>query len=345
MIGKDYAVADVPVTRLTHLIYAFAAISESGECVVADQKVDPTTFRELRRLPKISPPLRKSISIGGAGGSKQFPLVAQTTEARQKFAKSCVTFIKQHGFDGIDLDWEFPTGEDQRRNFTLLLEELRSQLDAAGAMTDSPYVLTIAAPAGPARYSNLELDRISAYVDWINLMTYAFHGTWSTITNFNAPLFASSTDPSSTIQRIIYNTDAAVQAYAAAGIPVDKIVVGVPFYGYGWKGVPDVNHGLYQSSNGLPPGTLAPGVFTYRDLKKRLVGTFQRYWHEEAQVPWLYDPRSRVMISYDDEVSVGGKADYVRVRGLGGVMIWELTADDTNHGLVTAIYDHLHAGV
>ena len=342
-LGQDYGVADVPAKSLTHLIYAFAKITESGECASASPKVDPSTFLDLRRLRATAKQLRTSISIGGEGGAAHFPTVAASIDSRQRFAASAIAYMKQNGFDGIDLDWEYPDGSDQKENFTALLAELRSELDSAGRIDGKPYVLTIAAPAGPAHYVNLELDRLAIFVDWFNLMTYAFHGTWSSTTNFNAPLFASSTDPSLTFQRIIYNTDAAVQAYLGAGVPPEKIVVGVPFYGYGWKGVPDINHGLYQPSEGLPAGTRGPGVFTYRDLKNHYIGTFPRYWHDEAQVPWLYDPNQGVMITYDDPDSVGVKADYVRTRGLGGVMAWELSSDDIGHSLVTAMHDHLHA--
>jgi len=342
-IGHDYAVGDVPAMNLTHLVYAFAKVTDTGECAMASPKVDPSAFAELRRLRTNSHGLQMSISIGGAGASDRFPNATNSPEARTRFASSCASFMKQHGFDGIDVDWEYPSDADQKVNFTALLVELRSQLDQLGQNDARHYILTIAAPAGPAHYVNLELDRLASSVDWINLMTYAFHGTWSQVTNFNAPLFASSTDPSSTIQRIIYNTDAAVQAYLGAGVPSDKIVVGVPFYGYGWKGVPDVNNGLYQQSAGLPDGTRVPGVFTYRDLKNRYVGTYTRFWHDEAQVPWLYDSTAGVMITYDDPTSVAVKANYVRSHGLGGVMIWELSTDDVEHSLVSAIFDRLHA--
>ena len=343
-IGSEYAVADVPSKNLTHLIYAFARVTDTGDCEMASPNVDPSAFAELQRLRAANNNLHLSISIGGQGGSARFANASKSPEARSRFASSCAGFMKQHGFDGIDIDWEYPSGADQKVNYTALLVELRSQLDLLGQGDRRHYVLTVAASAGPAHYVDLELDQVAATVDWINLMTYAFHGTWSHLTNFNAPLFASSSDPSPAIQRIIYNTDAAVQAYLGAGVPGDKIVVGVPFYGYGWKGIPDVNHGLYQESAGLPDGTRGAGVFSYRDLKNRFIGTYARYWHDEAQVPWLYDSTAGVMITYDDPTSLAVKANYVRSHGLGGVMIWELSTDDVEHSLVTAIFDRLHAG-
>jgi chitinase len=342
-IGRSYAVSDVPVDKISHLNYAFATISDNGDCTLVNPKNDPPNFAELRKLRQRQPLLRTLISIGGAGSAKRFSPVVGSAQAQQRFAQSCVSFIKKYGLDGVDIDWEFPTGRDEGKAFTALLAELRRQLDDQASTDGTRYLLTVAAPAGPNHYLDLELDRIGASADWINLMTYAFHGTWSTITNFDAPLFASSTDPSPTLQRIVYNADAAVQTYLAAGVPPDKLVVGVPFYGYGWKGVADVNHGLYQPATGSPPGTLGPGVFTYRDLAANYRSIFTRYWHDEAQVPWLFNAQTGVMISYDDPDSVGRKADYVRDRGLGGAMIWELTTDDTSHSLVAALHARLHA--
>jgi chitinase len=340
-LGQGYLLSDVPATTLSHLIYAFASVSDAGECVLANPKKDPANLADLRKLRQQQPRLQTLLSIGGSGSARQFSPMAGSADSRQRFAQSCVAAIKRYGFDGIDIDWEFPNGREEGKSLTALLAELRRQLDDAVGSDGSRHLLTVAAPAGPNHYFDLELDKLGTVVDWINLMTYAFHGTWSPITNFDAPLFASSTDPSPALQRIVYNTDAAVQTYVAAGVAPDKIVVGVPFYGYGWKGVPDVNHGLYQSPTGVAPGTLGPGVFTYRDLASNYVSSFARYWHDEAQVPWLFDAPSGIMISYDDPESLGLKADYVRQRGLGGVMIWELSDDDASHTLVTTLRAHL----
>ena len=336
-LGATYRVSDVPADQLTHLIYAFAAVSETGECVSASVPTDQAYLPELVRLKQQNPRLQTLISIGGGGGPGHFAVAVQSPAAQERFARSAVAFMKQAGFDGIDLDWEYPSGDDQKHGLALLLAELRRQLDDAGQLAGRPYLLTLAAAAGVARFADFAVEEIFRPVDWLNLMSYAFHGTWSAITNFDAPLYATASDPSADLQRATYNTDFAVHAYLGLGVPADKLVVGVPFFGYGWKGVADVNHGLFQPANGLPPGTLASGVFEYRDLKENYLGSYQRFWHDEAQVPWLYNPGTGVMITYDDPESVGAKADYVRGQGLGGAMIWELTADDRQHSLVSAL--------
>ena len=186
--------------------------------------------------------------------------------------------------------------------------------------------------------ANLEIAALGAVLDWINVMSYDFHGSWSPITNFNSPLYPSSADPSSDPDiRERFNTDSAIQGYLAAGAPRSKLVLGVPFYGRGWAGVSDVDHGLYQSHGGVPTGTWEPGVFDYSDLARSYVPTYQRYVHAEAAVPWLHSPQEGVMISYDDPESLGRKVAYVIANGLGGAMFWELSGDSDDWALLRGL--------
>jgi chitinase len=363
---RKYNVADIPAEKLTHINYAFAKIA-NGECALVDSyaaidKFYPGdkwdagflrgNFHQLQLLKKKHPHLRTLISVGGWTLSGPFSDVAQTEASRTKFAKSAVAFMKKYEFDGVDIDWEYPvsgglesnkTRKEDKQNYTYLLAALRKQLDEQGKNDRKAYLLTIAAPAGPKIYANLELDRIAKYLDWINLMTYDFHGGWSERTNFNAPLYPSKSDPEKdeTIRKH-FNVDSAVKAYLAAGIPPEKLVVGVPFYGRGWGGVKNVGDGLYQPHGPAPKGTWENGVFDYKDLAANYVGRSKRYWHDEAKVPWLYDEKSGVMISYDDAESLRLKAEYVNRQKLGGVMVWELSADDSRATLLTTLHETLY---
>ena len=135
------------------------------------------------------------------------------------------------------------------------------------------------------------------------------------------------------------NADAAVKAYRAAGVAADKIVLGVPFYGRGWAGVKNVKDRLFQKPGPtLPRGTWEAGVYDYKDLAANYTAKFTRHWHKEAKVPWLFDHRAGVMISYDDPESLKIKAEYVLKHELGGVMIWELSSDDAKSSLLRAVH-------
>jgi chitinase len=177
-------------------------------------------------------------------------------------------------FDGIDIDWEYPGGGGQpyntadavndKHNFTLLMQEFRAQLDAQGATDGKRYLLT-AIGAGTEKIAQTEPALYSQYMDWVNLMTYDFHGGWETTTNFHAPLYHDPADPSTGVLAK-YNTNDAITALVAAGMPKNKILLGVPFYGRGWKGVaagPNAN-GLYQSTTGPAAGTYEGASMTTR---------------------------------------------------------------------------------
>jgi chitinase len=365
--GRDYHVADIPAEQITHINYAFANISEAGECVLGDPYADIDRFYEgdswdagslrgnfnqLIELRQAHPHLRTLISVGGWTWSGRFSDVALTAGSRERFAASCVDFMKRYGFDGIDIDWEYPVGgglasnttrPEDKQNYTLLMKELRQHLDVLEAADNRDYLLTIAAPAGPGTYANLEIAELGAVLDWINLMTYDFHGAWSPITNFNAPLYRSSTDPTADPDiRDAFNVDAAVTAYLDAGVPSHKLVIGVPFYGRGWRAVGSGGDGLYQAHGGAAQGTWEAGVFDYGDLVENYLPTHQRFVHPEAKVPWLFEPSTGVMISYDDPESLTIKAEYVVERQLGGVMFWELSGDDDASSLLGALHDALN---
>ena len=334
-----YNVSDIPANKLTCIIYAFAGVSADQECVSLKPADDSVNFPQLVQVKQQFPNLRTLISVGGAAHSTYFPSAASNDAARQQFAQSCVQFMKQNDFDGIDIDWEYPTS-GQKQSFTALLAELRHQLDAQGVADQKEYLLTIAAPAGSRNYANLELNLIHSLLDWINLMAYDFSVASSTSTDFLSPLNAY--DPA-IAKHATANVNAAVQAYLNAGVPGDKLVLGTRFVGTGWQGVADTGNGIYQQNDGPAPGTWdaaggpPSGSFGYQDLEQNYLGSYTRYWHDDAQVPWLYSPSARVFVSYEDPQSLQLKARYVLSNRLGGIMIWHLAADDEQHGLVNAM--------
>lgn len=347
--GDDpYDVTDIPADKLTHLNYAFAGISKDGEIALLDEWGDTQfpypgdaddqplkgNFNQLRLLKEANPHLQTLISIGGWTDSARFSDAALTPESRAKFARSVVDFVGRYGFDGADIDWEYPTGDgapgnielrEDKDNFVLLLGALGTALDAQGAADGRSYLLTIALGAGRAQYQPLDWTEITPLLDFINVMTYDMAGSWSSETGFNAPLY----DPANRL-----SADTTISGLLALGIPPEKLVMGVPFYGRGWSGVAGENNGLRQPfTNVVGEG----GSLDYGDLAASYVGTFARFWDDAAQVPWLYDAASGTMISYDDPESMALKAAYVRERGLGGVMFWEISQDSDESALLDAI--------
>jgi chitinase len=347
--SKGTVIANLPAADLTHIFYAFAEIAPDGSVTIANKCLDagacapgetlPTrpggNFGELQRLKRHHPNLRLAISIGGWGGSARFSDAALTDSSRRRFASSAIDlFIRKWPglFDGIDIDWEFPVegglkGNVERpadkRNFTLLLGELRSELDEEGRRDHRHYELTIAASARPSEIANIELDQIVPLLDFINVMTYDYH-TGGSIAHFNAPLFPAADDPTPEL-----TVDASMRAFEEGGSPRDKLLVGIPFFARVYGGVPNVNAGFLQPSNKRPDDWKDSDGDWRRLSRTRLVNPrYTRHWEPSAQVPWLYDPRSGTWISYDDPESVRAKMRYVHDHELGGVVIWEIGADD-----------------
>ncbi len=341
--GRNYQVADIQAQKFTHMNYAFANIAD-GKCVLGDSYADTDkafagdtwdegakrgNFNQLNKLKEKFPNLRTEISVGGWTWSANFSKASETDASRKAFASSCVTFMKQYGFDGIDIDWEYPVSgglqpgvASDKENYTLLMQELRKQLDAQGAADNRTYDLSIAAPAGPTTLRNLEISNLAKHIDWMNLMAYDFHGGWDAATGHNAALFTDTGDTMAD-----YNVGAAVDSYLAAGMPAKKIVVGLALYGRGWQGVGSTNNGLHQAGVSAGVGTWEKGVFDYDDLVTNYLPTMTRYWDNNAKVPYLYDPARGLFISYDDAQSIKLKVDYVKSKNLGGVMVWETSGD------------------
>jgi chitinase len=177
-------------------------------------------------------------------------------------------------------------------------------------------------------------------LDWINLMAYDFTVASSKRTDFVAPL--KSYDPA-IAKHATANVDGAVQAYLIAGVPNNQLILGTRFVGTGWQDVADVGNGLYQDNGGPAQATwdtagAAPsGSFGYQDLTRNYLGSYPRYWHDQAQEPWLYSPDTGIFVTYEDPQSLQLKAGYVVGNQLGGVMIWQLAADDEQHSLVNAL--------
>ena len=366
---------------------------------VADDPGNPNqhlfgNFNQLLKLKAAHPGLQVVMSLGGWTLSKYFSDVAATPASRQAFVASCIDLLLKGNlpsdpatiwppsaggpgsaagvFDGIDIDWEYPgldpgNGADHtpadRHNATLLLQEFRRQLDAYGATTGRHYLLTVDLPAGNANSSgSWELADVAKTVDWINLLTFDFHGSWDPWTDLNSPL---SLDPKApAVPGAImstWSTAGTVDYYLANGVPADKLVVGVPFYGKEYTGVGPANNGLFQPHGAIPSND-SP---TYHDLVDtgladanltpigptavtrssgigndgKGINGFTRYYDGAAKAPWLYNPtlNGGTFISYVDPHAVADRARLVRQDKLRGLWAWEISNDDAAGDLVAAM--------
>lgn len=333
--------SDINPKLVTHINYAFVKPEKDGTLTLLDPWADTDyrtdwnsekpfwgNFKQLQDLKNNNPHLKTLISVGGWTLSDNFSTLAQNSETRKNFASNCVKFCDTYGFDGIDIDWEYPGfGEHSgrpvdRQNFTLLLAELSS----AAKSHNPPLLLTFAAPAAEPHLKNLEISQISPLLDWINIMTYDFHGPWGPpadpVTNHNAPL-----DPPEQGNQAMC-VSKAVQYYLENGFPQEKIVLGIPLYGRSFADANSTETGLFSSYSGPGPGTTEEkGIRFYSDIKNNLLKTYHSYWDNKAKVPYLYNPKNKEFISYDNPQSIELKCRLVKDLNLGGAMVWELGFD------------------
>ncbi|MDF2942701.1 MAG: glycoside hydrolase family 18 [Herbinix sp.] len=328
----------IDANKLTHINYAFANIGSDLKITLGYPDVDPSNIAKLNALKQSNPNLKTLIAVGGWSWSARFSDAALTAESRSVFANSCVDFIVKYGFNGIDIDWEYPVAgglstnirrPEDKYNFTLLMQTLREKLDAREVIDGKEYLLSFAGAAGSWYVNNIELSKLQLYIDYANIMTYDIHGTWDTYTDFNAPLYNNN----DTSPQLKWSVDTSINTWLKAGFPADKLILGVPFYGYLFKAVADVNHGLYQTYSGSASISYANIAANYLNASG-----YTRYFHAESMVPWLYN--GSTFITYEDEESMRLKAEYIKTKGLGGAMIWELS-QDPNRVLLNAIYNGL----
>ncbi|KAH8271606.1 hypothetical protein KR018_010933, partial [Drosophila ironensis] len=335
--GK-FGVADIDPFLCTHLIYAFLGIEETGQLRVIDGYLDLEensgrgNIKSFNALKLKNPTLKTLVAVGGWNeGSKRFSLVAKDPEKRSRFVDDVVRFLQRHGFDGLDLDWEYPgqrnsLDNDDRSNFVTFIKELKEGLDPFGFM--------LSAAVGSAEFSaqiSYDIPAIVPHLDLINVMAYDLHGPWDAVLGINAPLYPASSDKDdSTGRRQQLNVDAIVKYWLQAGAPPEKLVLGVPFYGRTFTlpsggdhepGSPHIGKGLAGKYS------REPGVLGYNELCELMQQEdWIKQWEPDQQVPYAY--RQRQWVGYEDSRSISLKAQYALEHHLGGVMIWSLESDD-----------------
>ena len=275
--------------------------------------------KQLYKIKKENRNLKVLLSIGGWTWSTNFPAASATEETRSRFAQSAVTIMKDWGFDGIDVDWEYPANDEEAANMILLLQRVRDELDAYSKEHASGYhfELSIAAPAGPQHFEKLKLAELGKVLDYINLMAYDFAGSFSNATGHQANLYPSN-DPSATP----FNTKDAVDGYIEGGVPAEKLILGMPIYGRDFVGT----EGPGKSFTGVGKGSWEAGIWDYKDLP--LNGAEVQY-DKEIGATWTYDAASKTLVSYDTPEMIRQKVAYATDLGLGGSMFWEASGDKT----------------
>ncbi|MGA8162561.1 MAG: glycoside hydrolase family 18 protein [Acidobacteriaceae bacterium] len=383
---SGYTMADLEKSgvagKLDYLIYAFGNVTPGASpgCAIADAKAawqNPSiagvsgkpfpgpvygNFAGMLELKRLHPQLRTLISLGGqAGDVSGFTTAAASPDKRRALVASCISlFIQGHLapgvdapglFDGFNVDWEFPLQPD-RENFTALLHEFRTQLDALGHKTGRHYILTFDSPANPQKYANIDLKAAAHEVDFLTIDGYDYAAPAEKSTNASSALYDSPADP---LRHEARSIDDTVQAYLRAGVPPGKYTMGIPLYGVGWSGVAAENHGLYQSAAGPAPVWLAngagmcptqskinpapgcdtiltPGYATDATLAHLLQRPDARSWFDSRRDEATLYLSSHTFYTFDNLRSIAAKTAYIRRYHLRGAYVW--AANDEGPGAI-----------
>ncbi|XP_029732138.2 chitinase-3-like protein 1 isoform X1 [Aedes albopictus] len=345
--GK-YDVEDINPNLCTHIIYSFVGLDASTNLVkILDTWNDVTLqgFQRFVGLKSKNPKVKLLVAIGGWNeDSHSYAVMAESTASRKVFIESVVNLLKTYGFDGFDVDWEYPTlrggKPEDRVNFVTLLKELRARLQPLG------YLLSIAVGATKDYHrSAYDVPEINQYVDFVNLMTYDLHAYWDAQTGHNSPLYAATWETDSFTSML--NLDACVRAWLDAGLAANKLIMGVPAFGHTFTLASTTSNGVGARTIGggtAGPYTLETGTLSYLEICERLKTGYTTRWDDIQKVPYAF--LGNQWISYDDVTSIALKVAYAKSKNIGGVMVWSIESDDDRnicgggaHPITNAVYN------
>jgi chitinase len=322
-----YDTAMVDPKKLTHINYAFVVI-KNNRAYLEHEKTDTVNFRNLLKLKKINPNIKILISIGGWGGSHYFSDAVLSDTAREGFAASAVAIVRKYNLDGVDIDWEYPDDigagniyrPEDKHNYTLMFQKLRLDLDTLEKQTGRKLCLTTAVGGFSRFLKQTEMGDAAKYLDYVSLMTYDFAQDSLHIILHHTNLYASKG------YKTLCSADMAVRDFMAAGVPADKLVVGVAFYGHTIAAIDSAKTILGAPTAPIRMRTQGGG---YTFIKDSLVNQkgYKYYRDKDAAAPYLYNDQLKQFITFDDEWSVKNKCRYVKKNDLAGVMFWEYASD------------------
>ncbi|KAF9524949.1 glycoside hydrolase superfamily [Crepidotus variabilis] len=350
--GANFQPTDIVSGPLTHILYSFADVDTTSGAIkltdsYADQEKHFATdswsepgnnlygcLKQLYLFKLQKRNLKVLLSIGGWTYSQagHFNFVTNPS-ARATFVSSAVQLIEDYGFDGIDIDFEYPASSEQGQGLADLLTALRSAFDILQSRKGDAtrYLVTAAVAAGPLNYANYKVAQMNTALDYWNLMAsslnlharfagwlnlcpqaYDYSGSWLTYADNQANVYGGA--------RTGYQTDAAIKWYTGNGALASKINLGMPLYGRAFENT----NGLGQPYSGIGPGTIEAGIYSYKSLP---IAGAQVFENATDITSYSYDSAKKELVSYDTPNIVKLKTDYIKAKGLAGSMFWELSTD------------------
>lgn len=338
----NWEIKDIDAEKLTTIQFSFLEIKD-GE-VVFGRNSSKYTFEEnlikLQYLKRENPNLKLSISVGG-WGIDGFSDSSSSEEGRYIFARSIIKFLDQYNFDGVDIDWEFPmhggwgaikSSPNDKENFVLLIEEIRSQLNELEQKNKKDYTLSVAVGVGPWVTRGVDFKAMELNVDHFGVMSYNLSGAWSKKTESHVNLYKGGSE---------WSVHDAVEKILETGVNPNLLLLGVAFYGRPQGAVEgDTKDGLYQSFKGNGGKNSA----TYKYIKENYLvnSDYKVFFDKKTKATHIYNKKEALFVSYQDPKSIKEFVKYVKKNDLAGVLIWEITQDDNDKTLLKSINKYIN---
>ncbi|KAG9323349.1 hypothetical protein KVV02_000931, partial [Mortierella alpina] len=361
----SFAPKDLPIDLYTNLNFAFAMLNADGMIAMQDES-DVAIYKEINALKLRKPTLRTAVTVGGwAMDMAHYSKMVATPESRQKFIKGAIAFIRQHGFDGLDFDWEYPSDPkrgghpDDPQNFVTFMKEMREAANAEQLKDKQErLILSIALPGGPFHGKYFLVPKLAPYVNWFNIMAYNLHGQWEAQVFCAAPL----ADPAKNTPYYGYSLIDAITSMAPKTVNPKKFNLGLSLSGVTFT-LQD-SHKTTPGSPAIGPGPKGcqeKGAMAYFESRKlannlKITDFKQRatdIFHREVTTAPRMDEISKCMymvvngnqwVGFDTPETFAYKVDYLKNYGFGGVSIWSMDSDTANHELTNSIHSSLTKG-
>ncbi|KAE9373107.1 glycoside hydrolase family 18 protein [Stipitochalara longipes BDJ] len=331
----------IPLGTYTHLNFAFAMIDPNTFAVAAMSPGDIDLYPRLTGLKTLFPNLQVWISIGGWSmndpdqpTATTFSDLAGSTANQEKFFASLISFMSEYGFDGVDIDWEYPVAPERSgvpedfQNYPIFLGNLKSAFQGAG----KSWGLSITLPSSFWYLQNFDIVKLESIVDWFNMMEYDLHGVWDATDVWVGPFVAAHTN--------LTEIDQSLKLLWRNNISPSKVTLGLGFYGRSFTlANPSCNTAGCEFTGGAPAGDCTDdvGTLSYAEIEAIIAAGAQPQLDAAAAVQTVVYGDGNYWVSFDDKSTFATKIAYANENCLGGTMVWAASLDDSQGSAATAL--------